>query len=161
MKTPQELRAQYVSLYDYMADSQDPKNMMFFGHVMTEMMDVMLQKMPTEAEEMIQKLEAIRWKNYLTPKEADGIIDHMEPSAPWKRDLWKATMEQHGFDLEHEPAYNQCALYVEMNKIMSDQGETIAKYIDKDNVFKFVYEMAVNNLTDKDGVYNIRSYFGL
>lgn len=161
MNTPQELKAQYVSLYDYMADSQDPKNMMFFGHVMTEMMDVMLHKMPDVAEEMIQKLEAIRWKNYLTPKEADEIIDHMNPEAPWKRAQWNAAMEHHGFDLEHEPAYNRCALYVEMNKIMSDQGETIAKYINKDDIFKFVYEMAVNNLTDKDGVYNIRSYFGL
>lgn len=44
---------------------------------------------------------------------------------------------------------------------MSDSGETLAKYVDKDNLFKAVHDLAVDKLTDHDGVFNIRSYFGL
>ena len=39
MTTPQELKDRYTGLYDYMANSRDPKNMKAFGCVMTEMMD--------------------------------------------------------------------------------------------------------------------------
>lgn len=150
-----------------MAQSQNPKNMKVFGNVMTEMMDVMIQKMPAEAEEMVDKLEAIKWKQYLTPKEAEAIVSKMDPSAPWKRDVWKNTMESFGLPLEEQPAYNRCALWVEMNKIYSDFGENLAELIgktlsptDKD-IISACYKLALKNLKDKDGVYNIRKYFGV
>lgn len=150
-----------------MAQSQNPKNMKVFGNVMTDMMDVMIQKMPAEAEEMIDKLEAIKWKQYLTPKEAETIVSKMDPSAPWKRDAWKNTMESFGLPLEEQPAYNRCALWVEMNKIYSDFGENLAELIgktlsptDKD-IITACYKLALKNLKDKDGVYNIRKYFGV
>lgn len=54
--TTQELKERYMGLYDYMTQSKDPKNMKAFGCVMTEMMDVMLAKLPAEAEEMIDQL---------------------------------------------------------------------------------------------------------
>ena len=44
----QELKEQYNMLYNLMAASNEPKNMEIFGHVMTEMMDAMLAKMPAE-----------------------------------------------------------------------------------------------------------------
>jgi len=161
------LKEKYSELYNMMAQSQNPKNMKVFGNVMTEMMDVMIQKMPAEAEEMIDKLEAIKWKQYLTPKEAEAIVSKMDPSAPWKREAWKNTMESFGLPLEEQPAYNRCALWVEMNKIYSDFGENIAELIgktlvptDKD-IITACYKLALKNLKDKDGVYNIRKYFGV
>jgi hypothetical protein len=167
MTTAQELKDRYMGLYDYMAQSRDPKNMKAFGHVMTDMMDVMLAKMPDVAEEMIDKLEAIKWHQYLTPKEAESIVSKMDPSAPWKRDVWKSTMESFGLPLEEQPAYNRCALWVEMNKMYSDFGDEIAALLgkplsptDKD-IITACYKMALKTLRDKDGVYNIRSYFGL
>lgn len=150
-----------------MAQSQNPKNMKVFGNVMTEMMDVMIQKMPAEAEEMIDKLEAIKWKQYLTPKEAEKIVAGMDPKGPWSREVWKNTMESFGLPLEEQPAYNHCALWVEMNKIYSDYAENIAELIgktlspaDKD-IITACYKLALKNLKDKDGVYNIRKYFGV
>lgn len=150
-----------------MAQSQNPKNMKVFGNVMTEMMDVMIQKMPTEAEEMVDKLEAIKWRQYLTPREAETIVSKMDPKGPWSREAWKNTMESFGLPLEEQPAYNRCALWVEMNKIYSDFGENIAELIgktlsptDKD-IIAACYKMALKNLKDKDGVYNIRKYFGV
>lgn len=63
------------------------------------------------------------------------------------------------------PSYNRCALWVEMNKIYSDYGEEIASLLgkplsssDKD-IISACYKMALKNLKDKDGVYDIRKYF--
>ena len=163
--TTQELRDRYLGLYDYMATSRDPKNMKAFGSVMTQMMDVMLQKMPAEAEEMIDKLETIKWHQYLTPKEAEKIVAGMDPKAPWSRDTWKGAMESFGLPLEEMPAYNRCALWVEMNKIYSDYGEEIASLLSKPlspsdkDIISACYKMALKTLKDKDGIYDIRKYF--
>ena len=161
------LKERYDGLYDYMANSKDPKNMKAFGCVMTEMMDVMIQKMPAEAEDMIDKLEAIKWHQYLTPKEAQKIVDGMDPKGPWTRDAWLQTMQQFGLPVDDAPYYNRCALWVEMNKMYSDFGDEIAALLgkpltptDKD-IIAACYKMALKTLRDKDGVYDIRRYFGV
>jgi len=165
MTTAQELKDRYDGLYDYMASSRDPKNMKAFGCVMNEMMDFLIQYKPDIAEEMIDKLEAIKWHQYLTPKEAEKIVAGMDPKAPWSREVWKSAMESFGLPLEDAPFYNRCALWVEMNKIYSDFGDEIAALLgkplslsDKD-IISACYKMALKNLKDKDGVYNIRKYF--
>ena len=167
MTIPQELRDRYTGLYEYMANSRDPKNMMAFGRVMNEMMDYLIQTKPDVAEEMIDKLEAIKWKQYLTPKEAEKIVAGMDPKAPWSRDTWKNAMQSFGLPIEDMPYYNSCALWVEMNKMYSDFGEEIAALLgkpltptDKD-IIAACYKMAMKTLRDKDGVYDIRSYFGV
>ena len=159
------MKDRYTGLYDYMAHSQDPKNMKAFGCVMTEMMDWLMANKPEVAEEMIDKLEAIKWHQYLTPKEAEKIVAGMDPKAPWPRDQWKAAMESFGLPLEEAPFYNSCALWVEMNKIYSDYGDEIASLLgkplqptDKD-IISACYKMALKNLKDKDGIYDIRKYF--
>lgn len=167
--TAQEMKEQYHLLYDYMAQSRDPRNMKAFGHVMTEMMDLMVQKMPSDAEEMIQKLEAIRWKQYLTPKEAEAIVSNMVPSAPWKRDAWQKAMADLGLQTEEPPYYNACAIWTEMNKQYSDHGETLARTVWKkplaaipaEDIVPVIYSLAVDLLKDRDGVYDIRAYFSL
>lgn len=157
----QELKDKYWSLYEYMANSKKTENMKTFGRVMTQMMEDMIQSSPSKAEEYIDRLEAIKWKNYLTLREAERIVGNMVPSAPWSREQWKSAMEKHGFRLEHEPCYNSCSLWTAMNMIMSDSSETLGKYVEKDKLFEVAHDLAVDKLTDKDGVFNIRSYFGL
>lgn len=148
-----------------MATSKDPKNMKAFGCVMTEMMDYLIQTRSDVAEDMINELESIKWHQYLTPKEADKIIAGMDPKAPWTRDAWKSAMDSFGLPIEDAPHYNRCALWVEMSKIYSDFGEEIAALLgkplsptDKD-IIGACYKMALKNLKDKDGIYNIRKYF--
>ena len=161
----QELKDRYTGLYDYMAASRDPKNMKAFGRVMTEMMEWLIANKPDVAEEMIDKLEAIKWQQYLTPKEAEGIIAKMNPKAPWSRDQWKSTMEGFGLPLEDAPYYNRCALWVEMNKMYSDFGDEIAELLgkpltpDDKDIITACYKMTLKTLRDKDRVYNIREYF--
>ena len=162
-----ELKDRYLGLYDYMAQSRDPKNMKAFGTVMTSMMDYLIQTKPDVAEDMIDKLESIKWHQYLTPKEAETITAKMDPKAPWSRDQWKAAMESFGLPLEEPPYYNRCALWVEMSKMYSDFGDEIAALLgkpltptDKD-IISACYKMALKTLKDKDGVYDIRRYFGV
>jgi hypothetical protein len=167
MKTAEEMKQEFNALYNLMAGQQNVKYMRTFGNVHKEMMDWMIQNKPELAQEWIDKLESIRWHQYLTTKEAQKIIDGMDPKAPWPRDAWKTTMEQMGLPLAEEPHYNSCALWVEMNKIYSDFGDEIASLIgkplqptDKD-IITACYRMALKNLKDKDGIYDIRKYFGL
>ena len=159
--TPQELKEKYWSLYEYMANSKNPENMKMFGRVMTTMMEDLIQSNPSKAEEYINKLEGVKWKNYLTPAEADKIVSQMEPKAPWSRDQWKAAMDQSGFPLEEWPCYNRCALYVTMNMIMSDSSATLSKFVDNNDLFKVVYALAVDKLKDKDEKFNVRVYFSV
>ena len=167
--TSQEMKEQYEMLYDYMAQSRDPKNMKAFGRVMTEMMNWLIANKPDVAEEMIGKLEAIKWHQYLTHKEAENIIARMNPSAPWKYDVWQAAMTKLGIPMEEQPYYNACALWAEMNKQYSDHAQSLADKVWKkplntipaDDVVSAIHALAIDVLQDKDGVYNIRSYFGL
>lgn len=155
------MKDKYWSLYEYMANSKDPENMKAFGRVMTTMMDDSIQSNPAKAEEYINKLEAIKWKNYLTPAEADKIVAAMEPKAPWSRDQWKGAMDKYGYQLEEWPCYNRCALYTTMNMIMSDSSATIGKYVATDDLFRIVHDIAVDKLKDADGKFNIRAYFNV
>jgi len=156
-----ELKDKYWSLYEFMASSRKPENMKAFGRVMTAMMDDMITNSPSKAEEYIGKLESIKWNNYLTPAEADKIVAAMDPKAPWSRDQWKAAMQQNGLELEKWPCYNRCALYTTMNMIMSDSSATLSQFVSGNDLFKAVYQLAVDKLTDQDGMFNIRSYFGV
>jgi hypothetical protein len=167
--TADEMRKEFYELYDMMAMSHDVRNMETFGNVHKEMMEWFIQNKPAEAEEWLMKLESIRWCNYLTPKEAQKIVEGMIPKALWSRDVWKNAMTQLGLALEEEPYYNSCALWVEMNKQYSDHAQTIADNILKkplseipsEQLVKGMYAMALDVLKDRDKVYCIRSYFGL
>ena len=159
--TQEEMRQEFNALYNMMANSNKVENMHTFGMVQKEMFDWFATNKPAEAEEFLNKLESIRWKNYLTPKEAERIVGNMVPSAPWSKEQWKAAMEKHGYELEYEPCYNSCALWATMNMIMSDNSETINRYLEKDKIFDFVYELAVDDLRDKDGNFNVRKHWSL
>ena len=155
------MKKKFHELYQTMATSGNPSFMRIFGAVHQEMMEWMIQNKPELAQEWIEKLCSIHWKNYLTPKEADGIVGKMEPKAPWSREQWKQAMAQEGLDLEHAPHYNRCALWVTMNMIMSDSSGTLGKYVEDVNLFRVVHDLAVDKLRDADGMFNIRSYFGV
>ena len=161
------MRKEFYELYDMMAMSHDVKNMQTFGNVHKEMMEWMIQNRPTDAQAWIEKLESIKWRNYLTPSEAQKIVDGMVPKAPWSRDTWRNAMTQLQLPMEEEPYYNSCSLWVEMSKMYSDFGEEIANLLgkplnptDKD-IISATYKMALKTLKDQDKVYAIRKYFGV
>lgn len=155
-----ELKEKYYELCDYMAQSKDPKNMKTFGHVMNEMFEWFVANKPDAAQSWIEKLESVKWKNYLAPSEADKIVAAMKPQAPWTRDQWNAAMEKSGYEKEEWPCFNKCALYTTMNMIMSDSSNTLSKYMeDEGDLFAFVHDLALDKLHDADGRFSIREYF--
>lgn len=156
-----EIKQDFDMLYNIMASSNNVNFMHVFGQVHKEMMDWFIQNKPELAQEWIGKLESIRWKNYLTPKEAERIVNNMTPKAPWSREQWKSAMNQNELELQKEPCYNSCALWATMNMIMSDSSETLKKYVEEQDLFDAVYDLAVDKLTDTDGMFNIRRYFNL
>lgn len=163
-----ELKNRYESLYGYMASSRNPEYMKAFGSVMNEMMDWMVDNKADAASEWIDKLSAIKWRNYLTPHEAEDIVSVMSPKAPWSRDVWRQAMEALGLEMEREPVFNTCALWVTMNMIYSDSAKTIANImggdldsIDANELVKAIHALALDKLTDEDGMFNVRHYFGL
>ena len=83
------MKNEFQALYNMMANSQKVEFMHTFGVVHKEMMEWMIANKPDFAQEWIDKLESIKWRNYLTPKEADGIVAKMSPKAPWGREQWK------------------------------------------------------------------------
>jgi len=162
MKQQEELRKQFNALYETMANSKDVADMQTFGNVLQEMMAWMIANKPDYAQEWIEKLDSVKWENYLTRREAEKILSEMQPKAPWtNKEAWKQALEQRGYVTQEEPHYNPCALWVTMNMIMSDSSETLRKYIDEDAIFKLVHDLAVDKLKDQDGVFDIRNYFNI
>lgn len=166
--TSEEMRKEFEALYDMMANSSNPNFMRIFGHVHKEMMEWMIQNKADLAEEFISKLESIRWKNYLTQKEAEKIVSSMTPKAPWSRDVWRQAMDSLGLQKEFEPYYNSCALWVTMNRIYTASAESIARImemplesISAEKMVKAVYSLALDELCDTESKVSVRHIYGL
>lgn len=162
-----EIMSKFDELYGMMASSTNVKYMHVFGNTMRCMMKDMASKHPELAQEYLDKLCAIKWKNYLTKKEASEIVNGMNPPVTWDMQTWLNAMTGQGLATEEKPYYNDYALYVAMNQVVSDHGCTIAKILGKDDVkdigtehlVKYANHLALDLLKDKDGVYDIREYF--
>lgn len=162
-----EIMSKFDELYGIMATSTNVKYIHTFGDTMRCMMNDMASKHPEQAQEYIEKLCAIKWKNYLTKKEASEIVSGMNPPVTWDMQTWLDALENLGLAMEEKPYYNDYALYVAMNQVVSDHGCTIAKILGKENVkdinaddlAKYGYNLALDLLKDKDEVYDIREYF--
>ena len=156
----------FDSLYTYMASSNNVKYMKTFGYVHKEMMKWMIENKPELAEEYINVLSSIKWRQYLTRSEATEIFENMVPSGAWNYDAWLGAMKNLGLEYEREGVFNSYALWIVMNAIHSDNGKVITGLMglqptDTGNAdyIKTVHSLAMNKLLDEDGVYNVRRYF--
>lgn len=163
----QELKQTFDRQYNMMAASKNPKNMMLFGEVMQDIMDWMIENKPALAQQCIEKLEAMNWKQYLTRDEAQDIVDHMDPPAPWDYQTWENAMQQLGLETERDTIFNRYALWTVMNAKYSDDAKTLAdmvwqmplREVPADKLVPVIHALAIDSLTDKDGKYNVRRYF--
>ena len=152
-------------LYRYMASSDNVRYMKTFGYVHKEMMAWMIENKPELAEEFVEELCAIKWRQYLTRNEATEVVRGMVPTAPWDYTTWEKAMEAMHLEMERESVFNRYALWVAMNQIYTDFGESIARMmgepltkIPAETLVPFVHDMAISLLTDPDGKYCIREY---
>lgn len=155
----EEMMKKYDRLYERMATSGKIENMKLFGKVEREAMLLLAKNIPDKAQELIERLCAVEWDNYLTEREAEEITSKMEPQRPWPREQWKTMLEQHGYKFDEEPYYNRWALYTTMCMIYSDDIESLKHFANGVDMFEFIHALALNKLKDKDRVYNVREYF--
>lgn len=162
-----EMLEKFDKLYQKMSTSDNVEHMKLFGHVMREAIEEVCDFQPERAEEMIDKLCAINWHNYMTQREAEAIVSNMAPKAKWSFDQIERTLESENISMSEEPYYNKWALWTEISKLYSDSGKTLMEFLQKvgrasdSELLLLLYGLAIDNLKDKDGVYNIRKYFGL
>lgn len=162
----EQLKKKFDELYNFIISSRDTGKMKMLGWVMKAMMYDTIDAHPQHADEYLAILESVKWDNYLTEKEAETIVNAMSPAPMWKKQQWEQAMNQMGWDMEHYPCYNKCALFVTMSMIDSDDGDTVAELISKEGSVKqdanyliAIHKLAMNKLKDHDGVFNIRRYF--
>lgn len=163
-----QMLEKFDDLMDEMVEAKDIRKMKTFANVMRSMFAWMAETRKANAQEYLDRLCSIRWKNYLTADEADLIVSKMNPAAPWKKSEWKNLMEKEAIPTCDKPYYNENALYVEMSKQYSDSANSIATLMGKSvsevtnaEWARALNMLAVDLLKDADGKYNIRDYFGM
>lgn len=163
-----EMKRKWEELYAIMASSSNPKDMILFGEVMKEMMERFIAIEPNFAEKMLEKLCAVKWKNYLTLSEAEAIVAKMDPQPTITRDQWVRQLERLGMPMDEEPYYNKWALYATMMMKNSDDRTAISKLMNKplenitmDEMTVATHLLAMSALKDKDGRFSVRRYFDL
>jgi hypothetical protein len=154
----------YNELYDDMATAKDPMKMMAFGEAEKWVFHMMAEKHPELAEQWLDKLEAMRWNNYLSRSEAEFIVSSFVSQdgtrgAHWGYETFKAAVESLGGKVQSEPYYNCYALWVTANMLYSDHYASASEFVPKDRMPKYFYAMAVETLKDPDRPRFIRRYF--
>lgn len=164
--TKAEMTNRFSSLFSIMKSGKKVENMKIFGKVMCDMMSDLIETHPEKAEELIEKLCAVQWNNYLTKQEAEHILAKMSPGMRWDLDSFCNIVNELGGTTEHSPCYNKYALWVAMNMVFSDSAQSIASImgrsietIPETQIANAVYLLATDKLHDEDGVFNIRHYF--
>lgn len=164
------MKEEFKQLYNYIIDSEDEEKMKVLGRVVKSMMNRLIESYPQQAREYLDKLQSVKWHNYVTAKESEAVTSQMDPSPSWSRATWNATMASHGLPTSDEPFYNDNALYLTMAMISSDSNETLKSIlfdeeakvsVTPERLFKAIYRLALDRLKDKDKVYNVREYFNL
>lgn len=172
MKTKEEMIERYHILRDEALYSRDEKKMKILGDAESWAFKEMAASAPEKAESWLSHLEAIRWNNFLSEKEAMNIGKRMKNADGttgyhWNHDVFTKAVQALGGTVEEYPCYNSYALCVVANMVYSDHALSIAE----DMGFKTVaevpnermalscYKKAVEKLKDKDGNFHVRKYF--
>lgn len=160
------MNEEFNRIYHEILNSGEKWKMKLLGGVMKTMFNYLVEHDAKAAQEMLDILEAANWENYLTSAEAVTILDNMQPAPLWDKRAWESMMNSLDARMEDKPDYNKCALFINMCKIDSDSRKSICKLMGIDGVkptdveyFKAVHMLAIDELDDEDGVFNIREYF--
>ena len=156
----------YHELYDDMSTAKDPKKMMVFGEAEQWVFGMVAEKHPELAEKWLSRLEAGKWNNYLSRKEADEVVSKLINQdglrgPHWDYDTFKGAVESLGGKMHDEPFYNCYALWATACMLYSDHYKSASEFVPKDMMPKYFYNMAVEQLKDVDRPKFIRKYFGV
>lgn len=172
MKTKEEMMQRFCELMQKAIDSKDPKQMETLAESDKQMFKKLLSMNPDMADTWLNFYEAINWDNYLTEREAMNIGKRTmnqdgTTGFHWDYATFIATVKSLGGMPEHAPKYNTYALWVAANKQFSDHARSIAEdmgyktpaEVTAEKMALSCYKKAVEELTDADKVFRIRSYY--
>lgn len=107
-------------------------------------------------------------RNYLTEQEARAIVNGMVPSPKWEFEQLEEMLRNAGMPTDEPPYFNRWALLTDMCRIQSDNFDTLKRIIGSpshpatsEEMLAAIYQLALNDLRDVDGKFNIRKYFDL
>ena len=161
-----EMITRYMEMYNDMATSKMPEKMHVFGEAEKWAFEQMVSLAPHKAQMWLNKLEPICWHNYLSREEADEIVGHLvnqdgSAGGNWGYDTFINAVKGLGGMIEEKPYYNTYALWVTANMLYSDHHESAREFVPKEQMPKYFYKMAVEQLKDIDKPRFIREYFDL
>lgn len=156
----------FDDIYDDMVASKDVKKMHELGKAFCWLMSQVSASNPKLAREVVEKLEASAWNNYLSENEAVEIVSQFvnqdgAKGAKWSYSQFVQLVERIDGVIEDKPYYNRYALWVTMNMIYSDEYRELVEAVGSDKVMRLIYKLAFARLHDPDRSCFIREYFGL
>ena len=163
-----EIQERFDCLFEIVKSSKKDSALEIFKTVACEMLDFAYERDPSVVQAWLDDLGAVEWQNYITRKEAEAIVSHMTPKAPWTLEQWERNIDANELDREEAPYYNSYAVYVVMSTIYNLHAQTLAKIvghtideIPEDEFFQAVYFLALDQLKKNDGKMTVRNWYNL
>lgn len=165
-----DLQKKFSELYQDIIESEDVEKMKRLGRMTKRVMRWLIREEPELAKTAIEMLDEneMQAKNYLSEEEAHSIVDKMKPQPKWTMEEMERMLIASGKTALSSEHYNRWALLTTMSMILSDSGDTLRDIVGSashpatsEEILASVYRLAIDKLTDKDGVFNVRKYFDL
>ena len=167
--TAEELYQQFLSRYEAAVNIGD---MTRLGEMVQRVMRWLSAYEPDIAAQAIDILDGKsknqECRNYLTEQEARTIVEGMAPKPRWDLERLEEMLQNAGLPTDEPPYFNRWALLTDMCKIQSDNFDTLKSIIGlpshpatSEEMLAAIYQLALNDLRDEDGKFNIRKYFDL
>ena len=149
------MKEEFKQLYDIIICSNDEHKMHVLGSVTKDMMQKFIEQNPQQAREYLDMLQSVKWKNYVTAREAEHVVDNMMPKPSFIRQHLDGMMLAENLPKFEEACYNENALYLTMCMISSDSEKTLyniiggnEKAVSRTEIFHAIYKLALDKLKD-------------
>lgn len=154
----------YDELYAIMANSGDPAKMCIFGEAEKWAFEQMNRTNPDMAKKWLDRIEAVKWDNYLCEASAMAIVSKFvnqdgTMGAKWNYQQVMDAVRAAGGNESEQPYYNSWALFVVMNWIASNSWKTLSTLTTEDKMPGVVYALALDYLKDPDEPHFIQRYW--
>lgn len=154
----------YDELYAIMANSGDPAKMHIFGEAEKWAFEQMNRINPDMAKKWLDRIEAVKWDNYLCEASAMAIVSKFvnqdgTMGAKWNYQQVMDAVRAAGGNESEQPYYNSWALFVVMNWIASNSWKTLSTLTTEDKMPGVVYALALDYLKDPDEPHFIQRYW--
>lgn len=154
----------YDELYAIMANSGDPAKMHIFGEAEKWAFEQMNRTNPDMAKKWLDRIEAVKWDNYLCEASAMAIVSKFvnqdgTMGAKWNYQQVMDAVRAAGGNESEQPYYNSWALFVVMNWIASNSWKTLSTLTTEDKMPGVVYALALDYLKDPDEPHFIQRYW--